>query len=79
MTPEKLPEVVMGDVRERTEITPEGTFHTYYDVEFFVDDARHHLRMEPEGFTAKAAEETVRKAAVELAGVKGKKISLSSK
>lgn len=71
-----MAEITMGAVRERTEITPEGQFEKYYDVEFFVDDARHHLRMAPEGFTAKAAEEAVRKAAIELAAVKGKKVSL---
>lgn len=71
-----MAEVVMGTVRERTEITPEGQFEKYYDVEFFVDDARHHLRMSPDKFTAKAAEEAVRAKAVELAAVKGKKVSL---
>jgi hypothetical protein len=69
-------EVVMGAVRERTEITPEGIFRKYYEVEYSVDDARYHLRMEPEKFSAKAAEEAVRAAAAELAAVKGKKISL---
>lgn len=69
-------EVVMGAVRERTEITPEGQFQKYYDVEFFVDDARHHLRMSPEKFTAKAAEEAVKAKAAELAAVTGKKITL---
>jgi len=71
-----MAEVVMGTVRERTDITPEGQFEKYYDVEFFVDDARHHLRMSPEKFTAKAAEEAVRVKASELAAITGKKISL---
>lgn len=69
-----MADVRIGTVRSRTEITPEGTFHEYYDVEFFVDDARHRLRMEPEEFTAKAAEEAVKKRAAELAAVKGKKV-----
>lgn len=69
-------EVIMGSVRERTEITPEGQFEKYLDVEFFVDDARHHLRMSPDKFTAKAAEEAVRVKAAELVAVKGKKITI---
>lgn len=69
-------EVKIGTPRTRTEITPEGTFQEYYDVEFFIDDARHHLRMSPEGFTAKAAEEAVRARAAELAGIQGKKITM---
>lgn len=71
-----MAEVTMGVVRERTEITPEGAFQKYLEVEFFVDDARHHLRMSPEKFTAKAAEEAVRVKAAELAAVIGKKVSL---
>ena len=71
-----MAEVTMGAVRERTEITPEGQFEKYLDVEFFVDDARHHLRMPVEKFSAKAAEEAVRVKATELAAVKGKKITL---
>lgn len=71
-----MAEIVMGTVRERTDITPEGQFEKYYDVEFFVDDARHHLRMSPEKFTAKAAEEAVKAKAAELVAVKGKKITL---
>jgi hypothetical protein len=70
-------DIIMGTVRERTDITQEGTFETYYDIEFFVDDARHHLRMSPEKYTAKAAEEAVAKAAAEFAAVKGKKITPS--
>lgn len=71
-----MTEVVMGAVRERTEITPEGQFEKYYDVEFFVDDARHHLRMSPKDFTARKAEEAVKAQAAELAAVKGRKVSL---
>lgn len=69
-------EVVMGTVRSRTRITPEGTFEEYYEVEFFVDDARHTLEMSPKGFTAKKAEELVKKEAAELVAIKGKKITL---
>jgi len=71
-----MAEVVMGTVRSRTEITPEGTFEEYYEVEFFVDDARHTLRMSPSNYTAEKAEAAVKKRAVELAAVKGKKITL---
>jgi len=74
MVDAKAPEVRIGTVRSRTEITGEGTFAEYYDVEFFVDDARHKLRMSPEGWTAKAAEEAVKKKAAELIAVKGKKV-----
>jgi len=70
-------EVTMGTVRSRTDITPEGTFEEYYDVEYFVDDARYHLRMSPEGWTAVAAEKAVRERAAELVAVKGKKITLT--
>lgn len=69
-------EVVMGTVRSRTRITREGEFEEYYEVEFFVDDARHTLEMSPRDFTAKKAEEAVQKRAAELAAVKGKKIAL---
>lgn len=69
-------DVRIGTVRTRTEITPEGTFQEYYDVEFFVGDARHHLRMSPEGYTAAVAEEAVRKQATELVAVQGKKITM---
>lgn len=70
-----MADIIMGSVRERTDITPEGQFEKYYDVEFFVDDARHHLRMSPQGWTAKAAEEAVRARATELASIKGKKLT----
>lgn len=73
----KEPEVTMGTVRSRTEITPEGEFKEFYEVEFFVDDARHTLRMSPVGWTAEIAEKAVTKAAVELVAVQGKKITLT--
>ncbi len=68
--------VVMGDVRSRTRITKEGEFEEYYEVEFYVDDARHKLEMSPANFTAEKAEAAVKKMATELTAVKGKKISL---
>ena len=71
-----MAEVVMGTVRSRTRITQEGEFEEYYEVEFFVDDARHTLEMSPRDFTAAKAEAAVKKAAAELAAVKGKKITL---
>lgn len=71
-----MAEVIMGTVRSRTRITPEGEFEEYYEVEFFVDDARHTLEMSPRDFTATKAEEMVKKAGAELAAVKGKKITL---
>lgn len=71
-----MAEVIMGTTRSRTRITPEGTFEEYYEVEFFIDDARYRLEMSPVGFTAKAAEEEVKKKAAELLAVKGKKIAL---
>lgn len=69
-------EVTMGTVRSRTRITPEGTFEEYYEVEFHVDDARHKLEMSPADFTAKKAEEAVKKKAAELIAVQGKKVTL---
>ena len=71
-----MADVKIGTVRSRTEITPEGTFQEYYDVEFFVDDARHRLRMSPEGWTAQAAEAEVKKRAAELVAAKGKKVTI---
>jgi len=72
-----MPEVKIGVVRTRTEITPEGTFQEYYDVEYFIDDARHHVRMLPKGFTAKTAEAAVKAAAAELIAITEKKIPMS--
>jgi hypothetical protein len=71
-----MPEITMGVVRERTDITPEGKFRTYYEVEYFIDDARHLIQMPKEGFTAKAAEAAVQKAAKELVPLQGKKVTL---
>jgi len=71
-----MAEVVMGTVRSRTRITPEGEFEEYYEIEFFVDDARHTLEMSPKEYTAEKAEAAVKKRATELAAVKGKKITL---
>lgn len=71
-----MPEVTMGTVRSRTRITPEGEFEEYYEVEFFVDDAKHKLEMSPKDFTAEKAEAAVKVRAAELATVKGKKIKL---
>lgn len=71
-----MSEVKMGTVRSRTRITPEGEFEEYYEVEFFVDDARHRLEMSPKDFTAEKAEAAVKKRAAELVEVKGKKITL---
>lgn len=71
-----MAEVVMGTVRSRTRITREGEFEEYYEVEFFVDDARHTLAISPRDYTAEKAEAAVKKMATELAKVKGKKITL---
>ena len=71
-----MAEVVMGTVRSRTRITREGEFEEYYEVEFFVDDARHTLEMSPRDYTAEKAEAAVKKRAAELVAVKGKKITL---
>jgi len=71
-----MTDVIMGNVRSRTRITPEGGFEEYYEVEFFVDDARHTLEMSPEAFTAAKAEAAVRIRAAELVAVKGKKLKL---
>lgn len=71
-----MSEIVMGTTRSRTRITREGEFEEYYEVEFFVDDARYTLEMSPRDFTAAKAEAAVKKRAAELAGVKGKKITL---
>ncbi|GAI31334.1 unnamed protein product [marine sediment metagenome] len=70
-----MPEVKIGTPRSRTEITPEGAFEEYIEVEFYIDDARHHLRMSPIGFTAKLAEEAVRARAAELVAIQDKKIT----
>lgn len=72
-----MAEVTMGTVRSRTRITREGEFEEYYEVEFFVGDARHTLEMSPKDFSAKKAEELVTKRAAELVAVKDKKIKIS--
>ena len=71
-----MAEVTMGTTRSRTRITREGEFEEYYEVEFFVDDARHTLEMPPRDFTAAKAEAAVKKKAAELSAVKGKKLVL---
>lgn len=71
-----MSEVKMGTVRSRTRITPEGEFEEFYEVEFFIDDARYTLEMSPKKFTAELAEAEVKKKAAELLKVKGKKIAL---
>jgi len=70
-------EVTVGTVRSRTRITREGQFEEYYEVEYFVDDARYTLEMSPEGFTALKTEEAVKKHAAEFVAIKGKKITIS--
>ena len=72
-----MPEVIMGTTRSRTRITREGEFEEYYEVEFFVDDARYTLELSPVKFTAKVAEEAVKKRAAELVAVKGKKLPMA--
>ena len=69
-------DVRIGQTRSRTRITPEGQFEEYYEVEFFVGDARHKLEMSPTGFTAKAAEQLVTARAKELLALQGKKVVL---
>ena len=69
-------DVKIGQTRSRTRITPEGEFEEYYEVEFFVGDARHKLEMSPRDFTAKKAEELVRARAAELIALQGKKVTL---
>jgi len=69
-----VPEVTMGVVRSRTGIDGEGQFYDYYEVGFFINDARHKLTMSQEKFTAKAAEEAVKKRAAELIAVQNKKV-----
>lgn len=71
-----MSDVTMGTVRSRTRITPEGEFEEYFEVEFFVDDAKHKLEMSPRDFTAEKAETMVKARAAELSAVKGKKIKL---
>ncbi len=69
-------DVKIGQTRSRTRITPEGEFEEYYEVEFFVGDARHKLEISPVGFTAKKAEELVKARAAELIALQGKKVTL---
>lgn len=71
-----MADIRIGTIRSRTEITPEGEFKDYKEVEFFVDDARHTLRIPEEGFSAKVAEEEVKKKAAEILQIQGKKITL---
>jgi len=72
-----MAEVTMGVVRSRTRIVEPGVFEEYYEVEFFVDNVRYALEMLPEKFTAKLAEEAVRKKATEIVAIKGKKLTLT--
>lgn len=72
-----MTDVKVGTVRSRTKITGEGTFEEYYEVEFFVGDARHKLAMSPDGWTAEKAEEAVRARAKELTAIQGKTIKIT--
>lgn len=69
-------DVRIGQTRSRTRITPEGEFEEYYEVEFFVGDARHKAEISPVGFTAKKAEELVKARAAELIALQGKKVQI---
>ena len=71
-----MADIRIGTIRSRTDITPEGEFQDYKEVEFFVDDARHTLRIPEEKFSAKVAEEEVKKKAAEILQIQGKKIAL---
>lgn len=71
-----MTEIRIGTPRSRTQITPEGKFEEYYEVEFFLDDARYTVTIPAKQFTAKAAEEAVKARAAELLALKDKKLSL---
>jgi len=71
-----MAEIRIGTPRSRTEITPEGTFAEYYEVEFFIGDARYTVNIPAEEFTAEAAEAKVRERAEQILGVKGKTVEL---
>jgi len=70
-------DVTIGQTRSRTRITREGEFEEYYEVEFYVGDARHKLEVSPKGFSAKKAEELVTARAKELLALQGKSITIS--
>lgn len=71
-----MADVRISAVRERTRITEEGEFERYNEVIYFVNDAKHKLTMPTEGFTAKKAEEAVRKAAAEFVALTDKKVEI---
>jgi len=71
-----MAEIRIGTPRSRTRITPEGTFEEYYEVEFFMDDARYTVQLLAEEFTAQVAEAQVRAKAAEIMAITGKAISL---
>jgi len=71
-----MTDVLMGVVRSRTRITPEGEFQEYYEVEFMIGDAKYKLEMSPKDFTAEKAEKAVALKAKELLAIQGKKVTL---
>uniref|UniRef100_A0A6M3Y002 Uncharacterized protein n=1 Tax=viral metagenome TaxID=1070528 RepID=A0A6M3Y002_9ZZZZ len=71
-----MAEVIIGTPRSRLEITPEGKFKGYYEVEFFIDDARYTVTLLAKEFTAEAAEAKVRARAAEIIALSGKVIKL---
>jgi hypothetical protein len=73
---EKAPEITIGTVRSRTEITPEGKFQETYEIEYFIGDARHKVTMPRSQYSPKAAEEAVKKAAADILALQGKKVTL---
>lgn len=71
-----MAEVRIGTPRQRTDISPEGKFFDYYEVEFFIDDARYTLAIPAKDYTAEVAEARVKEKAAEITAITGKTISL---
>ncbi len=71
-----MAEVTIGTPRSRTQITPEGKFEEYYEIEFFIDEARYTVTLLAKEFTAEAAKAKVSARAAEIMAISGKAISL---
>jgi len=71
-----MAELRIGTPRSRTRITPEGAFEEYYEIEFFIDDARYTVTLLAKEFSAEAAEAKVRARAAEITAISGKAIKL---
>lgn len=71
-----MSDITIGQIRSRTDITGEGKFREYYEIPFFMDDARHSVRMWADEYTPEKAEALVKEKAAELNKIQGKTLKV---